>query len=39
MTLNGKEALLKPWKDGWLVALTGAFPKDDEIAARLGGVR
>jgi hypothetical protein len=36
VTLNGKQAALKPWKDGWLVALAGAFPKDDEIAARLG---
>jgi hypothetical protein len=36
VTLNGKGAALKPWKDGWLVALAGAFPQDDEIAARLG---
>ena len=31
VTLNGKEATLKSWKDGWLVALAGEFPKDDEI--------
>ena len=35
VTFNGKEALLKPWKDGWLVSMTGEFPKDEEIAARL----
>ena len=29
VTLNGKEALLKPWKDGWLVSLTGTFPSQD----------
>jgi hypothetical protein len=39
VTLNGTEALLKPWQDGWLVALTGAFPKDDEIAARLSAAQ
>lgn len=39
VTLNGKQAALKPWKDGWLVALTGTFPKDDEIAARLEDAR
>jgi hypothetical protein len=33
--LNGKPATLKPWKKGWLVALAGAFPKDDELATRL----
>lgn len=33
--LNGAETTLKPWKDGWLVSLTGAFPSDDEVAARL----
>jgi hypothetical protein len=39
VTLNGKPAALKPWKDGWLVALTGTFPEDDEIAAQLGDAR
>jgi hypothetical protein len=39
VTLNGKAAALKPWKDGWLVSLTGNFPKDDEIAARLGNAQ
>ena len=36
--LNGQEAALKPWKDGWLVSLTGNFPTDEEIAARLPAV-
>jgi hypothetical protein len=31
VTLNGNEAALKPWKNGWLVSLSGGFPKDDEI--------
>ena len=26
---------LKSWKEGWLVALAGSFPKDEEIAERL----
>ncbi len=36
VTLNGKGAELKKWKDGWLLALTDAFLKDEEIATRLG---
>ena len=35
VTMNGKDSTIKPWKDGWLVSLTGLFPKDEEIAARL----
>jgi len=35
VSLNGKDAALKPWKDGWLVALAGSFPAADELAARL----
>jgi len=35
VTLNGKEAALKAWKDGWLLSLTGAFLKDEEITTRL----
>lgn len=41
VTLNGKDvtAAIKRWKqdgaDGWLVSLTGAFPKDEEITVRL----
>jgi hypothetical protein len=38
VTLNGKEAALKAWKDGWLLSLTGAFLKDEEIEARLNSV-
>jgi hypothetical protein len=40
-TLNGRDvtAALKPWKqdgvDGWLVSLSGTFPKDETIAPRL----
>ena len=34
VTLNAKDVTgsLKSWKEGWLVALTGSFPKDEEIA-------
>jgi hypothetical protein len=39
VTLNGKDALLKPWQDGWLVALTGTFPPEAEMAARLAAGR
>jgi hypothetical protein len=39
VTLNGNEALLKPWKDGWLIPLSGEFPKDDQIEARLKAAR
>jgi len=35
-SLNGKEAALKPWKDGWLAPLAGAMPKEDELAASWG---
>ena len=35
VTLNGKEAALKPWQAGWLVALAESFPPDQELAARL----
>ena len=41
VTLNGEDvtAALKRWNqdgaDGWLVSLTGAFPKDEEITVRL----
>jgi len=41
VTLNAKDvtAALKPWKqdgeNGWLVSLTGSFPSDETIAARL----
>jgi hypothetical protein len=38
VSLNGKEAPLKPWKDGWLVSLTGAMPKQEDLAARLGAL-
>lgn len=31
VTLNGKDAALKPWQDGWLVALAGTFPSDEEL--------
>lgn len=40
VTLNGKEAELKPWQqdgvEGWLVALAGTFPQAEALAARLG---
>ena len=41
VTLNQRDvtAALKPWKqddaDGWLIPLSGTFPKDEEITARL----
>jgi hypothetical protein len=44
VTLNDRDlsAALKPWKhdraEGWLVPLAGAFPPDDQIAARLKSV-
>ncbi|OPZ88214.1 MAG: hypothetical protein BWY76_00058 [bacterium ADurb.Bin429] len=45
VTLNGKDVTnaLKAWKQdaasGWLVSLTGTFPTDEEIAARLAAAR
>ncbi len=45
VTLNDRDvtAAIKAWKqdgtDGWLVPLNGAFPKDDEVAARLRAAR
>jgi len=36
VSLNGKAAALKPWQDGWLVSLTGQWPDEAELAARLG---
>jgi hypothetical protein len=37
VSLNGKDAELRPWKDGWLLPLGGAVPADAELAARLRG--
>ncbi|HOF88708.1 MAG TPA: hypothetical protein PLZ36_11490, partial [Armatimonadota bacterium] len=45
VTLNGKDVTgaLKAWQQdgasGWLVSLTGAFPADAEIAARLAAAK
>ena len=36
VTLNGKDAMLKPREGGWLVSLTGEWLPDAELAARLG---
>jgi hypothetical protein len=45
VTLNNRDvsASLRAWKhegaDGWLVSLTGNFPPDDQITARLLSVQ
>ncbi len=37
VALNGRDVsgTLRPWKDGWLVPLGGALPKEEELALRL----